>query len=45
VAVHALLKVERLPRVIWEPAVGRGNIAEVLRAAGHTVISSDVEER
>jgi len=41
-AVEALLKVESLPRWIWEPAAGRGAIANVLRAAGHEVITSDI---
>jgi hypothetical protein len=42
VAVHALLKVEPLPRVIWEPACGPGNIVNVLRSAGHRVYASDL---
>ena len=42
VAVHALLRVESLPRFIWEPACGPGRIVNVLRAAGHTVIGSDL---
>lgn len=41
-AVHALLKVETLPRVIWEPAAGRGAIVNVLRSYGHEVIASDL---
>jgi hypothetical protein len=41
-AVHALLRVEELPHHIWEPAAGRGAIVDVLRAAGHTVIASDL---
>jgi hypothetical protein len=41
-AVHALLRVEKLPRQIWEPACGRGAIVEVLRAAGHVVHASDL---
>lgn len=45
VAVHALLAVERLPHVIWEPACGTGNIVEVLRAAGHEVIATDLNDR
>jgi|SRR5262252_370049 len=45
VAVHALLKVETLPRIIWEPACGIGNIVEVLRAAGHAVIATDLNDR
>lgn len=42
VAVHALLRVETLPRVIWEPACGPGRIVNVLRGAGHTVIATDL---
>jgi hypothetical protein len=45
VAVHALLRAEPLlqqPRNIWEPACGRGNIVNPLRAAGHKVIATDL---
>ena len=42
VAVHALLRVEKLPMVIWEPACGPGNIVKVLRATGRTVYASDM---
>lgn len=42
VAVEALLRVEALPPVIWEPACGRGAIVRVLRAAGHRVVASDL---
>jgi hypothetical protein len=45
VAVHALLKAEPLPGVIWEPACGTGNIVRVLRAAGHAVIATDLNYR
>jgi hypothetical protein len=45
VAVHALLKVERLPRRIWEPACGTGNIAGILIGAGHAVFASDLNDR
>jgi hypothetical protein len=41
-ATRALLKVERLPSLIWEPAAGRGAIVKVLRENGHTVIASDL---
>jgi hypothetical protein len=44
-AVHALLKVERLPRRIWEPACGKGNIVRVLRKAGHYVVATDIRKR
>lgn len=42
VAVRALMKAERLPEVIWEPACGPGALVNVLRAAGHTVIAQDL---
>jgi hypothetical protein len=44
-AVHALLKVERLPWLIWEPACGTGNIVNVLRADGHDVVATDLNNR
>lgn len=44
VAVDALLRVERLPAKIWEPACGPGSIVRVLRAAGHTVFASDLHD-
>jgi hypothetical protein len=45
VAVHALLKVEALPVKIWEPAAGKGNIVGALRAAGHEVVATDLNNR
>jgi hypothetical protein len=42
VAVQALLRVEHLPHRLWEPAAGRGAIVNVLRAAGHEVLASDL---
>ena len=44
VAVHALMRVEKLPHRVWEPACGRGAIVRVLRAAGHTVVATDLVE-
>ena len=44
-AVHALLAAERLPHRIWEPACGAGNIVRVLRAAGHGVFATDLNDR
>ncbi len=41
-AVRALMRVERLPRRIWEPACGPGSIVQVLRDAGHDVYASDL---
>lgn len=43
-AVHALLRVEALPSVIWEPACGPGAIVAVLRAAGLSVLATDLVE-
>jgi hypothetical protein len=42
VAVRALLRVERIPRVVWEPACGPGAIVRELRAAGHIVHATDL---
>jgi hypothetical protein len=42
VATEALLRVERLPHRLWEPAAGHGAIVKVLRAAGHEVLASDL---
>ena len=43
VAVDALLRVLPLPAGgIWEPACGRGAIANILRAHGHVVVCTDL---
>jgi hypothetical protein len=42
VAVDALLRIERIPHGVWEPAAGRSAIARVLRAAGHATVASDI---
>ena len=42
VAVHTLMRVEKLPHHIWEPACGPGRIVRVLRGAGHTVLATDL---
>lgn len=42
VAVEALLRVEKLPHHIWEPACGRGRIVNVLRQHGHKVLATDL---
>ena len=42
VAVEALLRVEKIPHKIWEPAAGRGAIVRVLRDRGHAIIASDI---
>jgi hypothetical protein len=44
-AVHALLAIEKLPPVIWEPCCGSGNIVRVLRDAGHRVFATDLNNR
>ena len=41
-ATHALLRAEKLPKRIWEPACGRGAIVNVLREAGHEVVATDL---
>ena len=41
-AVHALLKAENLPEVVWEPACGPGSIVRVLRATGRQVYATDL---
>jgi hypothetical protein len=40
--VQALMRVEPLPKTIWEPACGPGAIVKVLRKAGHVVRASDL---
>jgi hypothetical protein len=42
VAVEALLRAERLPHWVWEPAAGRGAIVNILRDHGHAVVASDL---
>jgi hypothetical protein len=44
VAVTTLLERETLPSVVWEPACGPGAIVGLLRAAGHTVIATDLND-
>jgi hypothetical protein len=41
-AVEALLRVEKLPHFVWEPACGPGAIVRVLEAHGHEVGATDV---
>jgi hypothetical protein len=41
-AIYSLVGLENLPGVIWEPAVGEGAIANVLKEFGHQVIASDI---
>jgi hypothetical protein len=42
VAVTALLKVENLPDIIWEPACGPGLIVRMLRATGRQIYATDL---
>lgn len=42
VAVQALMRAERLPPHIWEPACGPGAIVAALRAADYTVSATDL---
>lgn len=44
-AVEALLRVERFPGPVWEPACGDGAICRVLEAAGLEVIATDLVDR
>jgi hypothetical protein len=44
VAVEALLRVEKIRQLIWEPAAGKGAIVHVLRNHGHRVIASDIND-
>jgi hypothetical protein len=43
--VRALLKVEAIPRLVWEPACGTGNIVGVLRDVGCAVYATDLNDR
>ena len=43
-AVEALLHAETLPLTVWEPACGRSAIVRMLRARGHSVITSDITD-
>ena len=44
-ATAALLRVEAFEGPIWEPACGDGAISRLLDAAGHQVISTDLNHR
>lgn len=39
---RALLNYEKLPQHVWEPACGKGAMVEVLKAAGHLVVATDL---
>lgn len=43
-ATRALLSVEAFDGPIWEPACGKGHIAKVLKAEGHEVIATDLND-
>jgi hypothetical protein len=42
VATLALMRAEKLPEIIWEPACGPGSIVATLRDAGHKVYATDL---
>ena len=42
--MEALLRVETLPKCVWEPACGSGNIVRALRLAGHEVVATDLHD-
>lgn len=44
-AVSQLLSKEKFAPRIWEPACGKGHIAEVLRSAGYEVLATDLIDR
>lgn len=44
VAVKALLQVEPIPLVVWEPACGDGAIVQVIRATGRAVVATDLTD-
>jgi hypothetical protein len=41
-AVHALLQVEQIPNVVWEPCCGPGSVVRGLRATGRKVYATDL---
>lgn len=41
-ATEALLRVQPLPHLVWEPAAGRKAIANILSDAGHDVVCTDL---
>jgi hypothetical protein len=44
-AIRALLAVEKFSLTVWEPCVGDGEIAAVLRAFGYSVVGTDLVDR
>ena len=45
VAMEKLLEREQFSSTVWEPAVGQGHLAEVLKNSGYEVICSDIVDR
>jgi hypothetical protein len=45
VAVRALLAVEQVPTMVWEPSAGGGFIVGALQDSGRTVIATDLTKR
>jgi len=41
-AIEALLQVEPMPKGVWEPCCGAGNIVAALKAHGHRVVANDL---
>ena len=41
---EVLLNLSDLPKAVWEPAVGTGAIAKVLKARGHDVYGTDIKD-
>lgn len=41
-AIETLLRVETLPKIVWEPCCGPGVLVRHMRAAGITVVASDL---
>lgn len=44
-AMKDLLEREPISAMVWEPAVGKGHLADVLKASGRTVRCSDLVDR
>ena len=44
-AVELLLEQEKFNKNVWEPSVGEGHIADILKSNGYNVICSDVIDR
>ena len=44
-ALELLLEQEEFSKTVWEPAVGGGHLAEVLKSHGYNVVCSDIVDR